>query len=286
MDCGKMTKDELVSEVERLNNKLKTFESRQSEENLNSQAHVASLGSDIGKALIIHNSLRMMLHKCTKALVKHLDASFARILTLNNAGNMLELQASAGKYTHIDGPHSQVPVGKYKIGMIAKECKPHLTNDVINDPRISNREWAEREGMVVFADYPLIAEDLLVGVMAMFSQQPLTDDTIDALASVTDQITLGIVRKRGEEKMRRLSRVVEQSPAIVVMTDTKGDIEYVNPEFTRVTGYRFEEALGQNPRILKTSKTPQKEFELLWKSITAGLEWRGTFHNIPITKWF
>jgi hypothetical protein len=73
-------------------------------------------------------------------LVEHLDAAFARIWTLNEQNDILELQASAGIYTHIDGAHSRVPVGQFKIGLIAKERKPHITNDVVNDPRIGDRE--------------------------------------------------------------------------------------------------------------------------------------------------
>ena len=87
-------------------------------------------------------------------------------------GDVLELQASAGLYTHLDGPHSRVPVGQYKIGLIAQERKPHLTNTVVGDPRVSDQEWAQREGMVAFAGYPLIVEDRLVGVMAMFARHP------------------------------------------------------------------------------------------------------------------
>ena len=96
-----------------------------------------------------------MLQRCAEALVDHLHGAFARIWTLNPQEDVLELQASAGLYTHLDGPHSRVPVGKYKIGLIAQERKPHLTNAVVGDPRVSDQEWARREGMVAFAGYPL-----------------------------------------------------------------------------------------------------------------------------------
>ena len=60
--------------------------------------------------------------------------AFARIWTLNDEDQILELEASAGLYTHIDGPHGRVPVGQFKIGLIAQEQIPHLTNDVLSDP--------------------------------------------------------------------------------------------------------------------------------------------------------
>ena len=59
-------------------------------------------------------------------------------------------------------------------------------------------------------------------------------------------------RKKAEEQLQTLSAAVEQSPTTVVITDINGNIEYVNPRFTEMTGYSFEEALGQNPRILKS----------------------------------
>ena len=69
-------------------------------------------------------------------------------------GDVLELRASAGMYTHLDGAHARVPVGQFKIGPIAQERRPHLTNAVLGDPRVPDQDWAEREGMVAFAGYP------------------------------------------------------------------------------------------------------------------------------------
>jgi len=85
--------------------------------------------------------------------------------------------------------------------------------------------------------------------------------------------------KSAQNEIRRLSRAVEQSPAVVVITDTRGNIEYVNPKFTEVTGYAFEEVRGMNPRVLKSGETPDHEYKELWDTITRGGEWRGEFHN-------
>lgn len=158
--------------------------------------------ADISAALAVsRSSLRETLASCAQTMVEHLDASFARIWTLNHDEQVLELQASAGLYTHLDGPHASVPVGSFKIGKIAFERTPHITNDVQNDERVSNKEWARTEGMVAFAGYPLIVNDRVVGVMAMFSKNELADDTLDALASVADLISQAIERKRAEEAL-------------------------------------------------------------------------------------
>jgi len=81
------------------------------------------------------------------------------------------------------------------------------------------------------------------------------------------------------ESLRKFSYAIEQSPSLVVITDTLGCIEYVNPKFTRVTGYTLNEVLGKNPRILKSGEMPASEYRQLWQTITAGEEWRGLFHN-------
>jgi PAS domain S-box-containing protein len=186
-----------VSEQRRAEQALRGSEARHRE-----RARLAAFGKTVALCLNQADTLASMLDHCAQALVKHLDGAFARIWTLNDSTNVLELQASAGLYTHLDGPHSRVPVGKLKIGLIAQERKPHLTNSVVGDPRVGDQEWAKREGMVAFAGYPLLVEDRVVGVMAMFSRQPFSDVTLEALASVANGLASAIERRRAADQLR------------------------------------------------------------------------------------
>ncbi len=188
-----------------------TTKRKQSEQALVEQLRLAALGAEVGTALIQSDSLPDTLRRCAEIMVSRLDAAFARIWTLNEAGDVLELQASAGLYTHLDGPHARVPVGQFKIGLIARERVPRLTNDVQNDSRVSDKEWARREGMVAFAGYPLIVENRLVGVVALFARRALTQNTLDSLATVANGIALGIERKRIEEERARLLSSEQQA---------------------------------------------------------------------------
>jgi PAS domain S-box-containing protein len=86
-------------------------------------------------------------------------------------------------------------------------------------------------------------------------------------------------QKKSEEEINKLSRVTEQSPALVVLTDRNGNIEFVNEKFTQTTGYTLEETKGKNPRVLKSGHTSKKDYENLWKTITAGKVWKGEFKN-------
>lgn len=165
----------------------------------------AALRADVSAALTDeHHTLPQMLQQCTEALVEHLDAAFARIWLLNDVENVLELQASAGMYTNLDGEHSRIPVGEFKVGLIGKEKAPHLTNELQNDPNVGDRNWAQQEGITSFAGYPLMLGDRLVGVMAMFSRHKLEADTLNALGSVADTIVHGVERKRAEDEREML----------------------------------------------------------------------------------
>ncbi|MDY0020284.1 MAG: PAS domain S-box protein, partial [Anaerolineae bacterium] len=86
-------------------------------------------------------------------------------------------------------------------------------------------------------------------------------------------------RKEAEAKLRQLSRAVEQSASTIVITDLEGTIEYVNPAFTRITGYTPEETIGKNPRVLKSGKHSREFYKKLWETILSGHEWQGEFLN-------
>jgi PAS domain S-box-containing protein len=172
-------------------------------EELAQQMQIEMLGAEIGMALARGDTLRTLLQPCAEAIVKHLDAVFARIWTFNEAEDMLELQASAGLYTRIDGSRSRVVLGESKIGIIAQRLQPVITNSVIGDPLFIDQEWAEREGMVAFAGHPLVTGGRLMGVVAIFASKPLADTTLKALASVSDQFALGVRRQWAEEALRK-----------------------------------------------------------------------------------
>lgn len=92
------------------------------------------------------------------------------------------------------------------------------------------------------------------------------------------------LRQCVERELLKFTRAVHQSPSIVVMTDTQGNIVYVNPKFSQVTGYAAEEVMGKNPRILKSGKQSADVYEQMWKTITSGGEWHGEFSNIKKNK--
>ena len=85
--------------------------------------------------------------------------------------------------------------------------------------------------------------------------------------------------RKSESRLRKLSQAVEQSPAAVIITDLDGAIEYVNPKFTDITGYRISEAMGENPRMLQSGLVDRELYQQLWAHLLAGEEWQGEFIN-------
>jgi len=221
---------------------------KQAEVALLERNNLLVLDSDIGKILNQDQDLQILLQKCTAALVQHLDVAFARIWTLNTKDQVLELQASAGLYTHLDGPHGRVPVGQFKIGKIASEKKPHLTNQVIGDPRVPEQEWAKREGLVAFAGYPLVRGNNVVGVMAMFSRHSLSQFTLNILGMVANHLTEGIERENRTNSFLKLAKQTElllnSAGEGIHGLDLEGKTTFVNPAGAKMLGYEVEELMG------------------------------------------
>jgi PAS domain S-box-containing protein len=201
---------------------------------------MALLRAEVGARLTQPGTPRELLQPCAEAMVRHLGATFARIWVLPPDARELELVASAGLYTHRDGPHARIPVGQLKIGQIAQEGLAHLTNDVPNDSRVADKEWARREGLVAFAGYPLVAEGRVVGVAAMFARQMLDDSTLEALAQ-------GIARAHAEERLRRSEEqfrlLLDSTGEAIYGMDLTGHCTFANRTCARLLGYPDASAL-------------------------------------------
>lgn len=166
------------------------------------QARQALLVGEIGDALTREDSLNAALQRCSGAIVRNLDAALARIWVLDGTGEMLELCASAGLDKH-ESKHGNLRLGQDKIGQIAEDLEPYLTNDVATDNLVGNTDWVRRERLVSFAGYPLRIEDRVLGVMAMYSRRPLDHDLLNALSTIADALALGVARKTSDAARRK-----------------------------------------------------------------------------------
>ena len=222
---------------------------KQAETVLVEQARLSALRADIGHFLASNDSEGVILQNCMQAFVDRLHMSFARVWTLNCAQQVLELQASAGIYTHIDGPHARVKVGEFKIGRIAASKQPHLSNDVPNDPEVSNKDWAKKEGMVAFAGYPLILEGQVIGVIAMFARSPLSSLILQDLSPIANSIAQWIKRRHVEAELATnrewLAVTLRSIGDGLIAANKNGLVSYLNPVAQQLTGWTEIEAVNQ-----------------------------------------
>ncbi|MDD2582089.1 MAG: PAS domain S-box protein, partial [Desulfuromonadaceae bacterium] len=130
---------------------------------------------------------------------------------------------------------------------------------------------------VAFVDEGILLNDEQLAVLVQFGE--LASLALENARLIDESHQELAERIKAEEHLRKLSVAVEQSPASIVITDTHGTIEYVNPHFTALTGYSLDEVVGKNPNVLKTGETGREEYNQLWETILAGGEWRCEFHN-------
>ncbi len=135
------------------------------------------------------------------------------------------------------------------------------------DNKINNTSFEKR---YVTKDNKIIWGYVSISMVKDLSSKPLY--FVVQVFDITEQ-------KQADKAVRKLSMAVEQSPAIIMITNTVGHIEYVNKKFTEISGYSQEEVIGANPRILKSGHTSSEGYSDLWRTISSGNEWRGEFLN-------
>ena len=184
-------------------------ERRKAEREREEQARLFSFRADVDHALSHNQSIPTMLQDCAVAMQKHLGAALARIWMFDLTRAQLELQASAGTDTRLDGPHSRIPVGQFEVGLTAKAKAPRLTSRPLSDSAAGDQGWAHYEGMSSFAGYPLLVGEVCVGVLAMFASQPLAQVTLEALGAVAPGIAQSIERLRAQEQLKLAKETAE-----------------------------------------------------------------------------
>lgn len=175
--------------------------------------------------------------------------------------------ANAEALRIVGANHTEQVLGKSVLEFIHPDSLESIIQRMIEVTRDKHASMIVEEKLLSLTGELIYAE--LKAIPTLFEQQ-------NAIQVIIHDIT---ERKHDQYKIRQLSQAVEQSPVAIVITNTKGIIEYVNPKFIETTGYALEEILGNNPRILKSDYTSANDYKNLWKTISSGKEWFGEFHN-------
>jgi two-component system, cell cycle sensor histidine kinase and response regulator CckA len=210
------------------------------------QARLARFGAEVGLALTQRDSLEAILERCARAMAESLNACVAQIATFDLGKRAFETRAAAGELLR-RMPAGQVPRVRLDLQEL-NDGRPVLVRQVLHDSRVLDQEWFKTQGVVSYAAYPLVLEDKLVGLMAVFSRQPLKEQIWEEMGSVAHGISLCIERKRSEEALDasevKYRSVVENIKEVIFQLDEFGHWTFLNPAWTAVTGFEATQTIG------------------------------------------
>ena len=231
----------------------------------------APLGSDDrGRRLVVSMAADVTERKEAERALREsevrmralLDASQDEILLMSTEGEVLAINKAAERRL-AKRMGGSTPVGAHLDRLLPRdqvELRMAIVRQVATTATLVHCDVPIRARWFEFWFYPVLHADRPVSEVAVYARE------------ITAQ-------KKSQADLSKLFQAIQQSPMSVVITDRDGKIEYVNPEFTKVTGYTLAEAIGQNPRILNSGHTPPEHYADLWNTISAGGVWRGEFLN-------
>ncbi|MFQ5640529.1 MAG: sigma 54-interacting transcriptional regulator [bacterium] len=205
-----------------------------------------------------------VLTSITQGLVDELDAAFARIWLLGpgdlcaecykadsctNHDHCLHLEASAGMYTSLNGEYRRIPMGAFKIGLIAKNREPVVTNDALGDERLPNKSWLKENELHSVAGYPLVFRDELLGVIAMFSRRVMAPEEFERLAIFANQAAVAIKSAQLFETLEQLRQknelILKSAGEGIYGLDQNGNTTFVNPAAAQMLGWQADSLLDK-----------------------------------------
>ena len=237
---------------------------------------LAALVAECADALASADTLRGGLQQCAELLNGCIGALFTRIWTVAEDPLWLELQASAGRLTTLDDRYSRIATGEPWVRAITERDTPLVDNDILNSGWIDDPERARQWNLVSFIGYPLRIQDRVVGMATAFASRRLTEAAAQAFRSVAHGMAQFIERKHGEESVRNLAALVENSSDAIVTATPDGRITFMNDAGARLLGFDSASAAkGLDVSHLHTASAWQTiERDLIPACMQTGY-WRG-----------
>ena len=250
--------------------------------------------SAANQALVRADQEIPLLEAICRAAVDHGGFRFAWVgYRRDDEAGTVEPVARAG---HEDGyldlleiSWHDVAVGQGPTGTAIREGRTVLSGDIANDPHMV--PWHARalsRGYASSGAFPLFGADGVLGGLMIYSSEAdaFGPAEVALLEELAADLSYGVAALRtrilataGETERRRLAMAITQSPDSIIVTDTAGSIEYVNPAFERVTGYSLAEVVGRNPRFLQSAQHTPAFYEAMWQELTNGRAWVGDMVN-------
>lgn len=233
------------------------------------------LNASMGKQSL-HEFLQYAIEQLTRSPVISL-ANMGAIFLANPTNQTLQMVAQHRLHPSLLDQCALLPFGKCLCGSAASTKTIQFTHC------LDHRHEITFEGIQEHGHYcvPILSNEIVLGVVNLYLEHGhhQAEGEIEFLETIANTLANIIERKHAEEELLKLSRAMESSSSAVFITDTDGQIEYINPKFSDITGYSREEAIGQNPRFLRSGNTTEMVYADLWETVKSGGEWKGEFQN-------
>jgi PAS domain S-box-containing protein len=230
---------------------------------------------------------RKMAQKALEERTRELDSIFENtpiiLLLVDSLGRVLNVNKAGVHSKVLDKPQFTSLLAGEAIKCVntirtktdcgkGEQCKNCVIKNTLEKTFASKKNHTQVEGAITIQKENQEIERRFI-ISTAYIEFEEKDRVLISLEDITEM-------REAEEEIRRLSAAVEQSKATVVITDKKGRIEYVNPQFEKSTGYKASEVMLKNPRLLKSENTPPETYKELWDTISSGKTWQGEFLNV------
>lgn len=211
------------------------------------QARLAAFGAEVGLALTRPANLEKIMTDCAQAMTQYLGAAVAQIWAASSGSDSLKPIAQAGMVSKGDPQQSDIPQPTLDKESL-RQGQAVLIKSLKDDPRVTEQAWVTQHNLASFVAMPLLLEDKFVGLMSLYSDEPLDDSIKQDLASVAHGIALCMAQKRSVAELDasegKYRAVVETIREVIFQADEFGHWTFLNPAWTEVTGFALNETLG------------------------------------------
>ena len=253
------------------------------EENLNNQLKLREMLNKILQGLveISDQKINSVLHDILRDIGSYFNSSRCQIILWKQ--NKYTLDAKSITWTSKKDISIPAP-NKYLLRDLRKlektfylDADNHSGMD-LHAASIGFLKTTQTYGYLII---PIMSKKQQLGFVGIIldNRNDIRFDDISNFNIIGDIIAMAIAKASRERKIRIYRQAIEQNPSTIVITDLEGKINYVNPMFTKTSGYTAKEAIGQNPRILKSGEQDSAFYKELWSTLLSGKLWKGTFHN-------
>ncbi len=236
----------------------------------------------IAVALNENNTLDQVMDTIVGQSRMLIDAEYSAISLYDANGNFEKIKVYGLSQEEVIGRVKKMPRGEGILELMKLSVAPVKISDVKTHPAFSGAFPEGHPEIKNFLGYPIFSKEGKPLAALYFANKragDFTGDDENVLIAIASDAAVAIQRVSDTEELKRFKKIIESSFDVIIITDKNGNISYVNPAFTEVTGYTAAEVRGRNPNILKSGLHDDTFDDTIWENILAGKPWKGEFVN-------